>query len=183
MDRGATIFTVECREPGGSVVRSVRPARLSTDRLRYYWEKLNQFDVLFNDEVRGDLRPFIETFLSGDSNSGVRANGLVYEVDDVGILYLTDLTEVSAQAHFTFWDRRIRGRETLMRAMLEFGFKEFGFHRITCMIPLYSARWLSRTVEKAGFVKEGRAREVARYKGQWFDAIIYSVLRHEVLGE
>lgn len=180
MDRGSPVLTVECKEPGGPVVRHLRPARLSTERLRHYWDKLSQFDVLFNDEVHGDVRLFIEQFLAGDGENGVQAKGIIWEVDDVGILYLAELTTTSAQAHFTFWDRRIRGREAVIRAAIKYAFDNYGLHRITCLIPLYAARWLSKTVEKVGFKKEGRAREVARYKGQWFDAIMYSILSHEV---
>jgi RimJ/RimL family protein N-acetyltransferase len=141
---------------------------------------LREFDVLFNDEVRQDLDSFIGIFLSGDGGNGVQANGLIWEVDDVGIIFITHITTASAQAHFSFWDRRIKGRESLIRQMLKWGFERFGFHRITCEVPLYAAAWLSRSVEKVGFKKEGRMREAVRYKGQWFDVNLYSILSHEV---
>ena len=181
MEQREVILSVECAEPEGTFTRSVRPARLTTDRLKFYWERLREFDVLFNDEIRQDLRAFIEVFLSGDLANDVQANGLIWEVDDVGIIYITDIRQSTANAHFSFWDRRIKGRELLIREMLKWGFVTFGFHRITCEVPLYAAPWLSRAVEKVGFVKEGRLREATYYKGQWFDAILYSILNHEVL--
>lgn len=180
MDQRETILTIECAEPEGTFTRSVRPASLTTSTLRGYWERLKDFDVLFNDEVRQNLKSFIELFLTGDEKNGVRAKGLIWEVDDVGIIFITDITSVGAHAHFNFWDRRIKGREELIRNMLKWGFEQFGFHRIVCQVPLYAAPWLSRAVEKVGFTKEGRMREVVRYKGQWFDAILYSILSHEV---
>lgn len=174
------ILSVECAEPEGTFTRSVRPAQLTTETLRSYWEKLRNFDVIFNDDVRSDPRSFIQIFLSANGENDVQANGLVWEVDDVGIIFITEITTHTAEAHFSFWDRRIKGREELIKQMLRWGFRTFGFHRITCQVPLYAAPWLSRAVEKVGFKKEGRLREVVRYKGQWFDTILYSILSYEV---
>lgn len=180
MDDGISVLSVECTEPEGTFNRHIRPARLTTSVLQGYWERLKEFDVLFNDEVRQDLDSFIGIFLSGDLNDEIVANGLVWEVDDVGIIFVTDITPSAAKGHFSFWDRRVKGREVLIRQMTKWLFNQFGFHRITCEVPLYAAAWLSRTVEKAGFKKEGRLREVVRYKGQWFDVNLYSMLNHEV---
>lgn len=153
--------------------------QLTTEKLKSLWENLKEFDVLFNDVVHQDPESFVRVFLSGNGDDIV-SNGLIWEVDDVGILYITDISRYQATAHFSFWDRRIKGREELIRRMIRWVFDNFGFHRLTVEVPLYASPWLSRAVERIGFTKEGRRREVVPYKGQWFDTNIYSILEHEV---
>jgi RimJ/RimL family protein N-acetyltransferase len=180
MDFGTPVLTVECDEPEGTFVRSVRPVQLNMERLKFYYDQLKQFDVVFNDFIENDLESFINIFLSDDGHDGIVSNGLIWEVDSVGIIYITDIRPSSAVAHFSFWDRRLKGRENLIRAMLRWGFDQFGFHRIEARVGLYAAPWVSRAIERVGFKKEGRLREAVQYKGEWFDMNVYSILEHEV---
>lgn len=174
------IMKVTCRENGESIERTVRFSSLSIERLHHYYQELSKFDVLFHDYVRGDPDAFIKTFISIDAAGQVHPKGLIWEVDDVGILYLTDIRPgFEAEGHYTFWDSRFRGREDLIRQMLRFIFDEYGFHRIYTRVPLYSPPAL-KAAERIGFVKEGRLREATLYKGKWFDMNIYSILNGEV---
>ncbi len=130
--------------------------------------------------MKNDPQSFLEVFFSPDSSGEPSPQGIIYEVDDVGILYLTDIRAgVSALAHFNFWDRRFRGREELCREMLRYAFRKFKFHRITVQVGLYAAP-LMTAVERLGFIKEGRMREATLYKGAWFDVNLYSILEREV---
>jgi RimJ/RimL family protein N-acetyltransferase len=64
------------------------------------------------------------------------------------------------------------------RAILAFGFDELKLHRIsaTCLADnLASARLL----EKIGMRLEGRLRENERFKGRWWDTLLYAILEHE----
>jgi RimJ/RimL family protein N-acetyltransferase len=142
--------------------------------------KISRFEKAFNDYVKNDPQSFLEVFFSPDSKGEPSAQGIIYEVDDVGILYLTEIRPgVSALAHFNFWDQRFRGREELCRAMLRYAFGKFKFHRITAQVGLYAKPELV-AVERIGFVKEGRMREATIYKGEWFDVNLYSILEREV---
>ena len=85
-----------------------------------------------------------------------------------------------ALAHFNFWDRRFTGRENLIRGMMAHVMDKFNLHRITVEAGMFAAPWLPRAIEKMGFVREGRKREAIFYKDEWWDSIIYSILRHEV---
>lgn len=158
----------------------MRPARLSVGRLRYYYEQLKGFDVVFNDYVKNDPTSFIQKFITVDEYGQVHPTGLIWEVDDVGIIYLTDIRPAyEGLADFDFWDQRLRGREPLVREMVKLGFEHYGFHRIVTEVALY-ARPALQFVERVGFKKEGRKREAVRYKGDWFDVNLYSMLAHEV---
>ena len=172
------IMEVDCPEPEGLVTRTVSFSPLSMEKLRGFWNELSKFPTLFNRQINS-AEDFITSFISEDSNGKPKANGLIWEVDDVGILYLTDIYPVfQATGHFTFWDGRFRGRELLILKMLEHVFSEFGFHRIVTEVPFYTQPTMG-AVERIGFVREGRYRKIARYKDDWWDVAAYSMLREE----
>ena len=154
---------------------------LTSEKLREYYERLEQFDIAFNDHVPNSPGGFASIFLSINDDLTVDAKGLLYEVDDVGILYLTHIVPgYSALAHFAFWDRRLRGREELIKKMIEFAFETYGFQRIEARVAMYAVPMLA-AVERIGFTKEGRAREAVKRNGDWYDVNLYSILRREVL--
>jgi RimJ/RimL family protein N-acetyltransferase len=182
MNEDEAILSVECDEPEGLVTRNVRFAPLTSSKLVYYGEKLSQFPTLFNRFVPR-IEDFLTSFITSDGNGGMKANGLLWEVDDVGLFFMTDIYPgYQATGHFTFWDRRFRGRESLVQEMLKYVFEEFGFLRIVAEVPLYSQPTMA-AVERVGFVKEGRLRKATWYNGQWWDVNIYSVLKDEVLND
>jgi len=174
-------LVVECVEPEGTFTRSVTPVALSTEKLNYFYDRLKEFDVVFNDHVPNSPGGFASIFVTVDENHVAQANGLLWEVDDVGILYLTHIIPgLSALAHFSFWDKRLRGREQLIREMIKLAFQKYGFQRIETRVALYANPVLG-AVERIGFVKEGRARKAVRRGGDWYDVNLYSMLREEVL--
>lgn len=182
MDNGSAILEVKCPEPEGEVVRSVRPVQLDLERFKTYWDRLKDFDVVFNDQVN-DVDDFMRQFISVKDDGSLAATGLIWEVDDVGIFYLTEIRPgYEALGHFNFWDQRLRGRESLIREMMKYVFQRFGFHRVVTEVGLY-AKPAMAMVERIGFVKEGRKRESVRYKGEWWDVNLYSMLDHEILEE
>lgn len=175
MSNEEVVVLVECDEPEGIVTRKVRPLRLDMDKLRELYGHLNQFDVLFNAHFGNDIDAFINSFFC-IADGDIQPLGLIWEIDDVGIFVITDISPgFEALMHFTFWDRRFRGREGLMREIIKFVMSKFSFHRITTEVPLYAPPTMG-FVERIGFSKEGRKRQVVRYKGNWFDANLYSIV-------
>jgi RimJ/RimL family protein N-acetyltransferase len=153
---------------------------LDTELLKKYYAKLKRFEIGFNDHVPNSPEGFASIFLSVNDDFSVEANGLVWEVDDVGILYLTHISPgFSATAHFAFWDRRFKGREELIRRMLDYCFEKYGFHRIEARIAMY-ANGMMKAVERIGFTKEGRLRDAVLKSGEWYDVNLYSILESEV---
>ena len=173
------IARVLCNEPGNSIVRSVTFAPLTPEFITELWEKLSKFPTLFNRHI-ATVEDFISSFITRDGN-GLTANGLIWTVDDVGIVFLSNIYPAyQATAHITFWDRRFRGREELLRELLRYAFREFGFQRIITEIPFYSQPTF-KAAERVGFVKEGRMRKAAFYKDEWWDVNLYSVLAEEMI--
>ena len=159
----------------------MRPATLSFKTLKGYYDRLKEFKTVFNSYVANNIDDFIKLFVSGEGQDDVRATGLIWEVDDVGILYLTEIAiGHDALAHFNFWDRRFKGREKLLRGMIRYVMDEFDLHRVTVEVGMFAAPWLPSAVERVGFVREGRKREAIKYDGEWFDCLVYSMLKSEV---
>jgi len=182
MDDRTVIVNVECSEPEGTVVRSVRLASLSAERMAFLWDKLKGFDTLFNDFVKGDYAAFVNHFVM-EVNGQPVPTGLFWDVDDVGIFLLHDIIPFqSATAHFVFWDKRFRGREALCIEMLKYAFENYKFERIKVEVPLYAYHTMD-AVEGLGFVLEGRMRRAVLYHDRWFDVNIYSVLPEDLEGE
>lgn len=175
-----TVFlTVECKEPEGTFQREVKLCQLSKAKLRYLYDKLKQFDVLFDKGIV-DSDSFIQSFVVINNDGTIEPVGIIVEVDDVGIIRFTEIEpNVSANIHVTFWDRRFRGREELVRQVLAYAMEIFNLHRISAQVPLY-ANPLLGAIERVGFKKEGRLREATLFRGKWFDVNQYSVLRGEV---
>jgi RimJ/RimL family protein N-acetyltransferase len=175
------VVVAACDEPEGLIERHVYPMPLSIENLRTFWEKAQQFRTVFGDEVNGDFKKFLELFISQEGDS-FRAHGLFWVIDDfVGVYYMTHLTEVECQVHYTFFDRRHKGREELTRAMLRYAFNKFGFQRMSVEIPMYASRHTFGFTYALGFKKEGLKRNCVYYKGEWFSATCFGLLREAAL--
>ena len=64
------------------------------------------------------------------------------------------------------------------RAMVDFGFRELGLHRISswCIAGNTAS---ARVLERLGFRQEGRLRHKEYFKGQWWDTLLYASLVNE----
>ena len=179
MDERPNVLECLCRERDGEIVRSVKQTELSLSRLKFIWEQVKDFKVLFNDFVEGDFQAFVDHFIV-QVDGELSAAGLMWDVDDVGMFFLNEIKPaVSGTAHFLFWDEKFRGRDELCRQMLRYLFEQYEFVRIEVRVPLYASPTLV-AVERVGFIQEGRIRSAALYKGKWFDVNVYSVLREDL---
>ena len=154
--------------------KGVKYAKLTKEKVHYWWEKLKNFDHLFNDDTYYDEINFF-TKMFGE-------NTHILEVEDKGIMVLDNVIEgLKAQAHVSFWDFKLSARTKLIQDCLIWAILEFNLYRIEISIPEFS-RALRRFVERRlNFKYEGRLRETLWYKGQLVDMIVLSVLRREVL--
>jgi RimJ/RimL family protein N-acetyltransferase len=154
--------------------------QLSFAKLRELWEKLSQFEVLFTLSYEKDFGKFVSSFVREVMPDVYEPTGLFWQVDDVGILFITDIAPgYSASAHFTFWDKRFRGREKLVLEMMRYTFDLLSLHRMSVEIPMYMPALLA-FAERIGFVKEGRKRKTHFYREKWYDSAIFSILEDEV---
>ena len=178
------IIQVECEEPKvGKVVHTIKPMVFSIENLKTFWMKSREFKTLFTEEVGQDFKKFLELFLTEHSDGTVESRGLFWVVDDfMGVFYMTEIIpEVDAVVHYTFFDKRQKGRVELVRQMLKYGFEKYKFRRLTVEVALYASVATMKFVEEVGFKKEGRLRNKIRYADRWFDLNVYGILREEIL--
>jgi len=64
------------------------------------------------------------------------------------------------------------------RAILDFGFTELGVHRVWAT-TLADNAGSARVLEKLGMRLEGRLRDKERFKGRYWDALLYAILEPE----
>jgi RimJ/RimL family protein N-acetyltransferase len=64
------------------------------------------------------------------------------------------------------------------RALVTYGFKELGLHRVTAAIGPDNVASIA-VVQQLGFTREGVLRDHVFTNGQWRDSVLFSVLAHE----
>jgi RimJ/RimL family protein N-acetyltransferase len=65
-----------------------------------------------------------------------------------------------------------------VRMIVGYGFEQLGLHRISLQVYAFNPR-ARHVYEKVGFIQEGVLREELRYRDQWIDATVMSILAHE----
>jgi RimJ/RimL family protein N-acetyltransferase len=177
------VLSVPCKEKKGTIIRKAYPLIFTAENLATFWEKSRQFPVLFGKKLES-IEDFSRYFFT-EKNGSPWLTGLFWVVDDfVGVFYLTEIFHEQADAHFTFFDKRLEGREELTREMMRHVFREFpSLIRLNVSLPCYVNEKVFQFVSKVGFKMEGKKRSCAQWKGKWFDAIQYGILKTEILTE
>lgn len=190
------MITVDCKEKGKIVSHSVELLSMTIDNLKLFWERSKVYPTLFGIKATQDFGEFCSIFLHYDSSGKCEGNGLVWVVDDFkGVFYMTDIcVPEDATVHFSFFDGRINGRVPLVKEMLKHVFDKYDFRRLSAIVPMYAVIkgyenstknplecGIFKFVQDCGFKIEGRKRKCALYKDDYFDAILFGILREEVL--
>lgn len=116
-------LTFACPEPKGTVLRTVRPLRPLTEELLYVYDRLLSCRNLFGV---CDLQTL--------EDLAIRCRDF-WLVEGVGLLCFSMLTSNTAHVHITFWDRRLRGREGLCKALAGYIMDREGVETILTAIP------------------------------------------------
>ena len=130
-----------------------------------------------------DSRAFIERGLARFARGGGFEPAGIREGDRlVGTMGLHFVRWPSGTTEIGYWlSQDAQGRGIITRAvagLLPYLFREMDLHRVEIRADPANAR--SRAVpERLGFTEEGVLREVAWDRGQRYDHVIYSLLRHE----
>ena len=176
------IVTQVCHEPEGDFERSIRPMPLSVDNLESFWKRAKQYRTLFNEEIKGDFKKFMNVFLHYDKDNKIQTNGLFWVLDNFnGVYYITKITPgIDALCHVNMLDGRFKGREEITKKILLYAFEEYGFHRLTVQVPVYIKPNVIRFIRNVGFVSEGRLRGLVEYHDKWFDVFSFSIFKDEI---
>ncbi len=171
-------FTCICDEPEGQVLRSVKLLRFTPDNLRLLWSKVSKFRTFMGKEIN-TMEDMLGMFIT---DSG-EPKGLCMMIDDmVGLFYLTEIHGTfEASVHYTFFDRRHRGRVELCKKALEYAFRAFDFQRLSTTVPEYEVKVGHFVQQNLGFVYTGRQRKNKMIRGKLYDTLLYDILREEFL--
>lgn len=174
-------FTCVCDEPEGKVLRTVREFEFSQENLIKLYYQVSKFPTFMGIEIR-NINDMLRFFIIEDTQGKIVPKGLCLVIDDfIGVFWLTDIKGLhEASVHYTFFDRRHKGRVDLCKQALTYCFNRFKFHRLWTQVPFTATKVLG-FVESLGFIKVGRTRRSTFYKGKFYDTIIYDLLADEFL--
>ena len=179
----APILTVKCMEPEGEVERSVYRLVFTPQNLQKFWDSAKQFSTIYGKEIN-NVKDFVDMFISYDVNGNEMLDGLFFYIPDgdkfIGVFYLTNINGLEADVHYSFFDKRHRGRVPLVKAMIKYVFDTYGFRRLNATVPLYTTKFVRHFITNIGFTMEGKKRSAAKYKGQWYNVNLYGMLYNEI---
>lgn len=149
---------------------------VDVDYIKWVWDKVKGFDVLFYNEIGGRADLVVHTLTS--------VNSTWYEItrdgEPVGISYITGLVPgYDAEVGFIFWDRIAKGRQPLLLHLMEQVMDRFHLPRVSTKVPPYQAGTL-RFVDSMGFKKEGEMRKAALYKGVRWPLILFGMTTEDL---
>lgn len=170
-----------CKEPEGEITHEIWPFSFSKENTVKLYEASAKFPVLFGRELN-DIIDFTNFFLFQNLSDDVEPQGLLWVMDDFrGMFYLNEITDIEASVHYSFFDRRHKGREAIVRMMLLYVFKKYGFVRLNAYVPAYAGSGVRAFIERCGFKREGRKRNSSWWKGKWFDTYLYGILPEDLV--
>jgi RimJ/RimL family protein N-acetyltransferase len=180
------IFKVECDEPEGKIIRTVYPLEFTPENVQKFWTCAKQFPSLYGKEILDNEAAFAQIFMRTNAVGEYELNGLLWVVDDfVGVFYLSDISfdremPLDALVHYTFFDKRHKGRKPLVKRMIKHVFDRYKFQRLSAEVPLYTKEHTRHFITDLGFHYEGKRLKSAHYKDDWFDTNLYGILRSGV---
>lgn len=129
------LFT--CNEPDGVRIRYVKP--LAQRDIPRVYKHLSDTIAARGRKLPADLA--LREF--------ERLDKLYWTVDDVGLL----IANQAGDTHIFFWDKRLRGREGLCKAMAQVAMEIFGRDSVWTSIP-ETERAVIAFAKRVGFVQE-----------------------------
>lgn len=180
------LFTVMCAEPEGEIERSVYELVFTPQNLQKFWDAAKQFSTLYGREINS-IKEFMDFFITYDRDGNETLEGLFFCIPDdksdnfLGVFYITNITGTEADVHYSFFDKRHRGRVPLVKKMIKYVFETYGFRRLNASIPLYASPFTRHFVTNVGFKVEGKKHSAAKYKGIWYDVMLYGMLYSDIL--
>lgn len=143
----------------------------SEENLRYAFDKIMQFPIIFEDEYRGNFKLFCSELISPSTIS--------FSTGDYGLCAIKNIVPFrDADIHLCFWDRRFKGRNFECVQAMKWVFDKLSLSRMTIQIP-ETARATNAFILSIGFKKEGLIRSNYMFKKKLLNTITFGMLREE----
>jgi RimJ/RimL family protein N-acetyltransferase len=156
------------------IPQQFKPLTLTKDKVTLIWEKFKQFPVT-DDAGKDDFVWFMQRLASPTS--------IWFEYHDptwVGLTWFENIVVgQGADAHVFLWDKRLRGRESIVQEIGTWMFQTFKLERISTYAPSF-ARATIKFIERVGFKQEGVIRLGYKHNGQLYDYVCFGILKNEL---
>lgn len=150
--------------------------RLTKEKTQWLWAQIKRFPTLFADNTVDDEEN-LWRLVSSQNSYWLEVK---HEGATQGVLYANSIQPgVDAEVHVIFFDRKVKDKVEICKAVVKHLIKLFHLHRISTNIPriYFSTVALAKGV---GFVKEGVRLEVYPIGGRWVDEIVMGLLASKV---
>jgi hypothetical protein len=134
---------------------------------------MNEFEIAWDDFSRGDFDGFVERLMRPDSIFVDIGPGIGLACG-AGVRPRLDMV-----LHLVMFDRRLRGRESLLKEIIGYFFDKLQLRRVTCVIG-EDAKTALKLVSRLGFVHEGTMRHAILRGGKYIDAQVFGMLKEEL---
>jgi hypothetical protein len=155
---------------------SFRPLVLSRGKLEALWDKMRQYPQVFDDVIPRTFEVFKEGMMAPTNQ--------FYEImqgeETIGLAAATQVRpRLDANMHVVMFDRRLRGREEVLKAAMRDFAKRAQLIRMTVSLP-EDNRTAIKLVSRLGFKLEGVMRKAHLRDGIYRDYHIFGILREEL---
>jgi len=156
---------------------NVEPLVLTPEKTKFLWRMFQKFPQILPNHLRGDVKWFMQLLTDPESL------WFEFQNDDaewVGVMWCNNIVVgVDAEAHIFFWDRRLKGREEVVREMIGWVIQTLNLQRLSTYAPAY-ARATIRFIKRVGLVEEGVVRKAFPHNDRLYDYHLFGVLREEI---
>ena len=136
----------------------------------------------WTERTEAEARDFVRMFVDQQAESPRRKSQLAVSLPDSGLLIgncgIRRKPENDWEADIgyelapDYWGRGYATEAA--RAIVSFGFRELGLHRISSWCIADNAA-SARVLERVGLKLEGRLRQNEYFKGRWWDTLLYGM--------
>lgn len=177
------VLEIPCQDRVGEAIFQIRILRefgqnygMSPAKIAELWKISSEHRVLFSDETDGKVEPFILLAL----NPASVWLEMLRDSKTVGVAYVTSVIPgYDAEAHFAFWDKIAKGRESLILMTAEWLMDRYSLRRLSASTPPYQSGTM-KFIERLGFVQEGVKRDAVLYRGELFPLVQFGLTRAEL---
>ncbi len=176
---------LELRTPR-TLLRMVRLSDLNFVHELHSLKETDQFNTLGIPSNESETMRVLKSWIDGYQSKPISAYTFIIEnrkvQKDMGLICLKmgnlkyNRAEVWFKLHVDFWNQ---GYTTeALKAILDFGFDKLKLHRIEAGCAVDNIGSI-KVLEKTGFTREGRGRQVLPLKSGWSDNFEYGLLHSE----
>ena len=155
-----------------------RPLPLTPARVAVLWDRMSRFPILFAGPKETSFGSFREVLEKEDSILvGFHSEDEPREPIGIGMIYDIE-PGVEAKFQLSFFDQRLKGRESVVRHFIAWLFSDLLVRRATAHVRA-DARSMRAFLERVGMYPEGVLKNRIQKGKRFYDLYLYGICEHE----